>query len=56
MKATKLTPVAHYHTGGLLFAGDQTYYPEGWYVFDGETATPLAFAEDYETQERLTEA
>ena len=31
--------VAH-HDGGLMFAGDDKYYPSGWYVYDydGHTA------------------
>jgi len=26
-------PVVQYHCGGLMFAGDETYYDPGWYIF-----------------------
>lgn len=53
MDASKVTPIAAWHDGGLMFAGDTDYYPRGWYVFDGETARPLVFADDSQTMDRL---
>lgn len=29
----KKKPVVAYHDGGLMFAGDEESYPEGWYIF-----------------------
>ena len=34
-----------YHPGGLLFAGDERYFPAGWYLFDGEDACPVTVFE-----------
>lgn len=30
-----------YHEGGLMFSDDETYYPEGWYVYFEEGFTFL---------------
>ena len=43
--------VVAYHDGGLLFAGDETYYPAGWYLFDGETARPVVVLEPGSNEE-----
>lgn len=53
--ASRVTPVAIWHEGGRMFAGDVGYYPKGWYVLDGESARPLVFADDPLTQVRLVE-
>jgi hypothetical protein len=53
MKASKDSPVAQYHLGGQMFAGDDVYYEAGWYVLNGEEAIPLIFADDSETQSRV---
>ena len=45
--------IAQYHVGGQMFSNDDTYYPEGWYVFDGIDCRPLIFATDGDTQSRL---
>ena len=36
-----------YHPGGLLFAGDERYFPAGWYLFDGEDARPVTVFEPF---------
>ena len=36
-----------YHPGGLLFAGDERYFPAGWYLFDGEDAHPVTVFEPF---------
>ena len=35
------------HPGGLLFAGDERYFPAGWYLFDGEDARPVTVFEPF---------
>ncbi len=46
MKATKETPIALFHEGGPMFAGDETEYPFGWYLLDERRVAPLTFSED----------
>ena len=36
-----------YHPGGLMFAGDERYFPAGWYLFDGEDARPVTVFEPF---------
>ena len=53
MFASTDAPVAVFHLGGQMFAGDSTHYPQGWYVLDGQTARPLRFADTAETRCRV---
>ena len=36
-----------YHSGGLLFAGDERDFPAGWYLFDGKDAYPVTVFEPF---------
>ena len=37
VKIVSRKPIVAWHDGGLLFAGDETNYPPGWYMMDGES-------------------
>lgn len=54
MQATKETPIAVFHEGGQMFAGDKTEYPSGWYVLNGRCPVPFTFSEDSSTMAALS--
>lgn len=37
--------VVAYHEGGQMFAGDETDYAPGWYLYTGEDAVPVEVLE-----------
>lgn len=41
----KAKMVVAYHEGGLMFAGDETDYAPGWYLYTGEDAVPVEVLE-----------